>query len=503
MKKQISGGVVLSVIAQTVSIAVGLAFTPVMIRILGQNEYGLYQLVQSVVNYLSLMNFGFSGAYIRYFSMAKTKGDPQEIANINGMFMRIFLIISAICLAAGTVLLFNIHVLGPHLTEADYAVARRLMILMVINLAVSFPGNLFAVYMSANENFVFQKAVGILINILVPALTLPLLWWGKGSVGVVAVTLFLTVLRIALSAWYCLKKLDMKINLRYREKAIFIGLLSYTFFIFLSDMVDLLNTNVDKFLLGRMIGTVSVAVYSVGFTLTHYYTLVSWIIPEMYVPEANRLAIEEKDDRKLTKLFTRIGRYNNYICLLVLTGFVLVGREFIQLWVGDGYENAYAVGVILMASGYIPSVQTLGVNIQNAKDKHKMRSLIYFGIACVNVVCSIFLIRRWGEIGTSLGTLFAVLLGSGIFMNWYYHRKIGLDIWYFWKAILRWTVPAGLLCAGVWWIKQQIVIDSWLKILLYAAAYGLLYALLLWTVGLKPEERARIRGILKKKLGRT
>ena len=503
MKKQISGGVVLSVIAQTVSIAVGLVFTPVMIRILGQNEYGLYQLVQSVVNYLSLMNFGFSGAYIRYFSMAKTKGDPQEIANINGMFMRIFLIISAICLAAGTVLLFNIHVLGPHLTEADYAVARRLMILMVINLAVSFPGNLFAVYMSANENFVFQKAVGILINILVPALTLPLLWWGKGSVGVVAVTLFLTVLRIALSAWYCLKKLGMKINLRYREKAIFIGLLSYTFFIFLSDMVDLLNTNVDKFLLGRMIGTVSVAVYSVGFTLTHYYTLVSWIIPEMFVPEANRLAIEEKDDRKLTKLFTRIGRYNNYICLLVLTGFVLVGREFIQLWVGDGYENAYAVGVILMASGYIPSVQTLGVNIQNAKDKHKMRSLIYFGIACVNVVCSIFLIRKWGEIGTSLGTLFAVLLGSGIFMNWYYHRKIGLDIWNFWKAILRWTVPAGLLCAGVWWIKQQIVIDSWMKILLFAVAYGLLYALLLWTVGLKPEERTRIRSILKKRLGRA
>ena len=56
MKKQISGGVILSFIAQIVSIVVGLAYTPVMVRILGQSEYGLYQLVQSVVNYLNLMN---------------------------------------------------------------------------------------------------------------------------------------------------------------------------------------------------------------------------------------------------------------------------------------------------------------------------------------------------------------------------------------------------------------------------------------------------------------
>ena len=503
MKKQISGGVVLSVIAQTVSIVVGLAYTPVMIRILGQNEYGLYQLVQSVVNYLSLMSFGFSGAYIRYFSLAKTKDDPEAVANINGMFMRIFLIISAACLIAGTVLLFNIHVLGSQLTEADYDIARRLMILMVINLSLSFPGSLFTIYMSANEDFVFQKAIGIITNILVPVLTLPVLWWGKGSVGVVAVTLLLTVLRMGINAWYCFKKLHMRINLRYHEKSIFVGLLGFTFFIFLSDMVDQLNTNVDKFLLGRMIGTVSVAIYSVGFTLAHYYTIVSWIIPEMFIPEANRLAIEEQNDHKLTKLFTKIGRYNNYICLLVLTGFVLIGQEFIQLWVGEGYENAYYVCVILMASGYIPSVQTLGVNIQNAKDKHKIRSLIYFVIACVNVVCSIFLIRRWGEIGTALGTLFAVLIGSGLFMNWYYHRKIGLNVLYFWKSVLQWTLPAALLCAGAWWVKHQLVLDSWLKIVLFAAIYGLLYFLLLWMIGLKPGEKEHIREFLKHRLKRT
>ena len=501
MKKEIKLGMVLSFISQVIGIVVGLLYSPIMIRILDQSEYGLYQLVQSVVNYMNLMNFGLTGAYIRYYTIAKSKGE-DEIAKINGLFMRVFCILSMICLILGAILYTNIGLFGDKITEAEYGTARILLIIMVVNMAVSFPSGLFTVFINANERFIFQKAVGIVINILVPILNIPLLLWGKGSVGVVSVTLFLSLLRLAINVWYCRKKLGMQMNIRYFDRSVFLDLFRFTFFIFLSDIADQLNTNVDKFLLGRMIGTVSVAIYSVGFTLAHYYTIISWIIPEMFIPEANRVAIEEQDNDKLTKLFTKIGRYNNYICLLVLTGFVLVGREFIHLWVGEGYENAYLVCVILMASGYITSVQTLGVNIQNAKNKHKMRSLIYFVIACANVVCSIFLIRRWGEIGTALGTLFAVLLGSGLFMNWYYHRKIGLDVIYFWKHVLKWTVPAGLLCAAVWWIKQQMVIDSWLKVILFAAAYGLLYGALLWAVGIGPEERSRIRSFVKRKLGR-
>ena len=60
--RQISKGVILSFVAQAIAILVNLGYTPFVIRILGQNEYGLYQLVTSVVNYLNLMNFGFTFA---------------------------------------------------------------------------------------------------------------------------------------------------------------------------------------------------------------------------------------------------------------------------------------------------------------------------------------------------------------------------------------------------------------------------------------------------------
>ena len=497
MNRQISKGVMLSFIAQGIAILVNLVYTPLMVRILGQNEYGLYQMVQSVVNYLNLMNFGFTGAYISFFAREKTKEDGGEgIARLNGMFLRIFLVITLICVLAGVFLLNHIQLLGSHLTEADYHTARKLMVLMVLNLAVSFPNAVFTVYISAKERFVFKQSVTIMNYLLIPLCNLPVLYLGLGSVGVAGVTMGLAVLRLGVNMYYCLGRLKMKFRFGRLDKALFVSLVGFTFFIFLSDVVDQLNTNVDKFLLGRIIGTGAVAVYSVGFELSTYYTFCSWAVSEMFVPEANRIAVEEKDDEKLTALFTRIGRYNNYLLLLVQTGFILVGKDFIRLWVGDGYDTAYWVGVILMMSRYIPGVQTMGVNIQNAKDLHRPRSVIYFGIACVNVAVSIVLIRLWGEVGTSLGTLAAVVLGAGLFMNIYYHRRIGLNVFVFWKALMRWTPLAAALCGVFWLARREIILDDWPRLLLFILVYTAVYLLLLWNAGMKKTEKAEIREMI-------
>ena len=436
--KQISRGIILSFLSQLIGIGVGLVYTPIMIRILGQNEYGLYQLVQSTVNYLTLMNFGFNGAYIRYYSIANAKHDKEEIANINGMFFNIFMFLAGLVVLGGAILYANIGILGTNLTAADYTVAKQLLVIMVVNLALSMPSSLFVAYMSANERFVAQKVLQIVINLLIPLLNLPLLLWGYGSVGVVAVTLGLTVLRLVVNIIYSIKALHIKINFRFFDKTIFIDLLGFTFFIFLSDLVDQLNSNVDKLLLGRMKGTIAVAIYSVAFNLKTHYTTLTWLIPEMYIPRINKLAIEGTNEEQ-TALFTQIGRINHFIVALVISAFILCGRAFIHLWVGNEYDTSYYATVILMLTGYIPAVQTLGVNIQNAKNKHRMRSLVYFCVAVLNVIASFFLIKRWGVIGTCIGTLLAVLAGNGIFMNIYYHKRLGLNVLHFWKEILKAT----------------------------------------------------------------
>ena len=151
MKNQLKIGVILSYVTMAIQNIIAIVYTPVMLRLLGQSEYGLYQLVYSVVSYLGLLSFGFGSAYIRFYSRLKIKNDTDGISNLNGMFITVFSVIAVITLLAGSILVGNVeNLFSQSLTIQEVQTARILMILMVINLAVSFPSSVFASYVTAH-----------------------------------------------------------------------------------------------------------------------------------------------------------------------------------------------------------------------------------------------------------------------------------------------------------------------------------------------------------------
>ena len=63
---QLKGGSLLSYGQTFLSILIGVVYTPVMLRLLGQSEYGLYNTVSSTISMLSILSLGFNSSYIRY-----------------------------------------------------------------------------------------------------------------------------------------------------------------------------------------------------------------------------------------------------------------------------------------------------------------------------------------------------------------------------------------------------------------------------------------------------
>ena len=77
-----------------------------MIRLLGQNEYGLYNTVASTISTLSILSLGFNSSYIRYFAIYKKHNDRESIYKLNGLFFVIFSAIGIIGLLCGGFSLF-------------------------------------------------------------------------------------------------------------------------------------------------------------------------------------------------------------------------------------------------------------------------------------------------------------------------------------------------------------------------------------------------------------
>jgi len=246
---QLKIGVVLSYITMFIHNIISILYTPIMLRLLGKSEYGLYQLVFSVVSYLGLLSFGFGSAYVRFYSRYKVKNDEDGIARLNGMFITIFLIIALISIVSGSILVFNIETIFKQgLTGSEIDTARILMILMVFNLAVTFPSSVFDSYVTAHECYFFQRVIGLLQTVLNPFLTLPLLLMGYKSISLVTITTVLTLGKFIMNIYYCRKKINMKFKFKNIQFSLLKEIWVFSFFIFLNMIVDQINWSVDKFM---------------------------------------------------------------------------------------------------------------------------------------------------------------------------------------------------------------------------------------------------------------
>ena len=444
----------------------------------------------SVVAYLGVLNFGFGSAYMRYYSRYKVQDEREKIATLNGMFFIIFSIIGMIAVIAGTVLAMNTEVIfGSELTSTELSRAKILMMILVVNLAISFPNIVFTSHITANEKFVFQKLVQMIKTIANPFVVLPLLILGYGSVGMVIATTFLNITIEIINAVYCINKLKMKFSFRGFDLKLMREMTVFSSFIFINLLIDQINWNVDKFILGRFHGTVSVAVYGLAAQLNTYYLSISTAISSVFIPRVHRLVANPGNNNELTILFTRIGRIQFIMLSLISSGLIFFGRPFINMWAGENYDTSYAISLLLIIPVTIPLIQNIGIEIQQAKNMHQFRAWVYFFIAIANIGITIPLAKTYGGIGAAAGTALSLLLGNGIMMNWYYHNKVGLDIKFFWKQIIGFSPALSIPIVFGAIISVKIDLDNILSFLMFGIIYAIVFMISMWKIGMNQYEK--------------
>ena len=222
MKNQLKAGVILSYLTTGISIVIQLVYMPVMIRLLGQSEFGLYTLVSGVVSYLSLFSLGFTGAYLRFFARENQKNDREGLAALNGMFITLFLVLASAALVCGlTLSCFPKQVFGSKLSGAELREARILMVILVVNIAMGLVSSIFDSIINAYEQFVFQRIISLLATVVNPLICLPLLLMGYGNVMLVVVATCMTLGRLLVNGWFCLCQLKIPISFHGFQLSLF------------------------------------------------------------------------------------------------------------------------------------------------------------------------------------------------------------------------------------------------------------------------------------------
>lgn len=496
---QRKAGAVLSYLQIILTNTVSLLYTPYMLRMMGQTEYGIYGTAGSFAAYLTVLNFGISGAYIRFHARKKACGDEEGERQLNGMFFIIFACLSGLVLLGGA----GIIALAGKLVENTYTAQdlwklRMIIAILTVNTVTSFLFNVVMMALHAYEKYVVVRTVLIICGIATPVLNIIALHNGGRSVTITLISYLLGFAAYLFFLFYARKAIRLRFSFRGLHWGEMKEVFAFSGFLFLNSITDQITFSTDSVILSAVHGPAIAAVYTVGSQFKTYFQQFSSSVSGVFSPQINRIVASQENMQELNGIFTRVGRLQFYVVSLIMIGYLSIGQAFIRLWAGEGYEAAFFVGLLLMVSVFVPSIQNVGVEIQQAKNMHKARSVVYFLIALINVLLTIPFCIWWGPVGAALATMICMFFGTVVFMNFYYAKYIHLDIRGFWKSISR-ILPGYLIPVGIGTVIRFCwQVNSLLECVLAALIITAGFAGSVWCFSMNDYEKDLIRKPLQR-----
>jgi O-antigen/teichoic acid export membrane protein len=502
LKTNIKLAAIITYASVFLGVIISLGSTPFIVSTLGKSEYGLFSLVNSIIAYIILLDLGFGSAVVRFNAKYISENDSTGQRNINGMFLLLFSAIGLVALLASVILVFNFSSIFGSLNASELGILKKIFIIAAINVAVSFPLNIYSSIITAYERFVYLKIINLIRVVLSPAMMVLVLLFDFRSTGMVTVALVLNVVIGVINVLFCKYKLQLTVKFSGFDTKLFKEIFGYSSYILLSSIAFQIYTNADPLIIGMFLGATPIAIFAISTQLNTYILNFSNVLASFYLPKLTKMIVKGADQAALMLELVKIGRIQALIVGYIVSGFVLFGQSFILIWLGEDYKYAYTIALIIIIPQITSIVQSLFATMLEAMNMHRVKAFIYFSVAILKVLLTFWLIRVWGITGCAIATAVGMLINV-VLNNIYYRYKLKFDIVHFWKQIIRVFIPVVLLTAVCGYLLTFVNITSYLYLGLSVILYSILFLLTMWNFGMNSQEKMIVTNPMKKAVLRS
>lgn len=505
MASELKAGTIFNFISIVVRLVVGFTMTPYMIYCLGENNFGLFSIAGGILAYLSLMDFGLGPTVTKYVAESVAKQDTATETRLIGQSIYLFSLLGILFALVGAVVyLYLGDLYSSKLTAGEFSDLQWMYILMVANTALFFPMRAFSGVLMAHQKFKLPGTVGLIHSLLNVALTFLLLWLGYGPVALVLAGVLLSTVNSLWNCWYCLRQVGAPIIFEKPDFSIFKSMMRYSLGIFINQLYDLVNWQLGPIILGATAGPSAVTVYRVGMQIPNIYMSLPWAISGVLFAKMVGMATLGVSPRDLTLQMVRVARIQSFIVFISLLGFLLYGKEFMHLWVGESLGNeAWPISIILMVALLIPLLQSLGITVVQAYNLNYYKAGLLCLTTPVTIVLACWLSLLYGASGFAWATAISGIGLSALLVNVFlYKRRLHLHLLLFFRETLR-GCYLPLICT----VLSAFAIEylsrgfppGWFLFSLKCVLLLVVYTISMLFLWASPDERNMILSFLKKR----
>lgn len=396
--------------------------TPFVIESIGKVEYGIWILMTVVTGYMGVLDIGIRSSTGRYIMLYLGKQEHDKVDETIRTSSTFFFIIGLILIFAGLIG-------GQFFTDffekipAQYGSQIVFWLpLLALNIWFTILRALFNSVLAAHERFDFIQLVSIFFLIIKTIITIYFLKNGHGLGTLVYIAVAIGGVS-TLCTYVLAKRIYPRFSLfpfvikRERVKE----LTSYGIAAFICTAGFQIIRESDTVMVGFFIGIDDVAVYAVASMLVAY----SWGFVEQIgvtlFPAIQKAASRQDYDAVKSLYFSQVS-ISILLAVPLYAGFISFGAMFIDLWVGEGFENGVVVLSILSIAKIIYLFTSGMWSVLGATGKIAFNAKVIMSEAIVNItLSSIFVVYfDLGLNGIALGSLIAVCLTSSLFCPLYF-----------------------------------------------------------------------------------
>lgn len=472
-----------------ISIVIAFFLSPFLVHTLGDARYGIWALVGSLTGYLGLFDLGVRSSLVKYVAQYRALNDDINLNRIINTALFVFALSSIaiilISMALAYFLPYIFKIPDEYISEATCIVP-----LIGINIALSLISGVFGGTLCGFQRYDIFSASAIGVSILKTALLVLVLKTGFGLVAMTFVHIASTIMGLCTSLFFSKKQHpSLQLSSKFINKQTLKTIYSYSVYIFIMTIAVRIVFYTDNIVIGASLSASAITFYAIGANLVLQLKALVLSMTKVFNPAASEFSAQNQDD-KVQSLLIKGTKFSLYLVLPIGLGFVIFGKPFITLWMGEKYQISAKVLTILMIPQFFALAQLTAGAILNGLAKHKVNAFVACAEAAANLGLSILLVRYYGIIGVALGTCITLLLTQIFFLPVYTCHVLKLPLLkYFRNAFLPPIIIALPYTALLLSLNAMFYPTSWRLFFTHVGIAVIFFCVLLFTFGIKRDER--------------
>ena len=493
--KQIKAGAIISYITVILNMVLGFVYTPWMLKMIGDSDYGLYSTATALITMFTL-DFGLSAGVSRFLSKYNAEHDQESINNCLGLVYKLYFAITVVIFIVLTIVFFHIERIYTGFTPEEIHKFRVVYVIASISTLINFPFITLNGILTSYEKFAALKICGLAAKLMTVVFTVMALLCGQGVYMLVAVNALSTVIIITVKLGIIKRKTPIKVNFSYRSRKMLKDVFGFSIWSSVGSIAQRFIFNFMPTILGMVANTVAITKFSLASAIEGYVWTFSEALNGLFLPKVSRITASNSNDKNVLPLMIKVGRINLMIVSFLVLGFAVLGRDFIMCWLGEGYEEVYMSALLLIVPTFITQPQQIANTAIIALNKVKIQAIIMCATSAVNVILSYFLSRIIGVVGAAVSVCVAYFL-KAVCLNILYYKELKINIFEFFKRC-HIKIILTLIIVFVLGICEVhfIPINGVLGFLLKGVCFTVIYITVVWTIYVNGYEKELVKSVI-------